>query len=341
MGLLETTKTPNSSIIELIDKTYLGSRGAQYKLLDAPNRIHHLDHPQFYFIRRHEKVLGNITFCNRNKSGVSENYIRYFAFDQSVQAGKPGQNQLKKKPNRFKSLFKDLFERDAFDIAENFCYYAFVDQKNWKSMEMGTQFGFQSIGFFETRSFSRLKPKKRLSIRKLDNWEQKKYLDLLSNQYKNYNFFHPVNIDKGEVYGYFENEELICAACFYPTSWKIKSLPGKKGKYKIQMISRLPLLNRFFPDQKLNFLGLEGLFCKNPERINQFLESVLELRSKNVIMIWSDVKCEVMQQITPFMKYGPLARLSKQELAHIIVKHNLNTDIYSSKPSYISAYDIS
>lgn len=333
-----TTCTP--SVLKLITNTYLGSKGAQYKLLNAEERAKNLDNPLFVFIERSEKALGNITFCNRINSDTSENYIRYFAFQEAYRAKK--QAKTKQKTSYLKQAFQDIYKQDVFGKNEAFTYYAFVDQQNFKSLNMGNAFQFEQIGDFKTSIFSRLNPKSKLEIRKLNNTELLTYHQKLKDNYAEYYFFHPVNISKGTVYGYFENESLSLACTVHPTSWEILSLPGKYGKAKLKLLQKVPVLKKFFLNNKLEFLGIEGFVVDKPELINSFLESILDCSNKKIAMWWADTKCEKNKALETVLKKGILARVSQQENSKIIVKTNTNeTSVMKSKPTYISAYDVS
>ena len=88
-------------IITLLESVVLGTDGAHYRHLDTRERVQEADNPLFLSMERHEKVLGNVTFCKRDKNW----YIRYFAFDGAHQAqGKKkssSQGLLKRELNAF------------------------------------------------------------------------------------------------------------------------------------------------------------------------------------------------------------------------------------------------
>ncbi len=338
---IKSSEHVNDQILHLIESTFLGSRGARYKLLNSGERARKLDRPKCFYLERNEKVLGTITFCNRTHSSVSENYIRYFAFDPSLRAGKNEKFNTKPKNNLIRKQFGELLNQDVFHLNEKYCYYAFVDNQNYKSMQMAETFDFLKIGEFQTISFSRRKPKIRIKIEKLSGPLLNRYHQQLKEVYQNHNFFHPVNISKGDVYGIVENDEILIAATFHKTKWEIMSLPGKKGELKINILSKTPILKSFFRHKEFHFLGVEGILPNHPELVNKFFESVLNQLNLNVIMIWSDTKCPIIKTVEPNIKRGILSRFSKQENANIIVKHNLDPELLEKKPSYISSYDIS
>ena len=57
---------PTEAVIKLLESTTLGTNGAMYRHLDTRDRIKQADNPLFLSLERNEKVIGNITFCNRN-----------------------------------------------------------------------------------------------------------------------------------------------------------------------------------------------------------------------------------------------------------------------------------
>lgn len=338
---IKITDKINPQILGLIENTFLGSRGARYRLLNTKKRAAELDHPKFLYIERNNKAIGNITLCNRITLDISENYIRYFAFDKRFRSNKDQQRKRNPEQSILKRFFSSVMDRDVFEINSNYCYYAFVDDHNFKSMNMADQFRFQKIGSFRTTSFSRSKPKSRLAIRELTQSELEEYSKKLESTYNSYNFYHPTNIEKGKVFGYFQEENMIMAATFHPTKWSIQAMPGKNGELKIALLSKMPILKSFFKNKELHFLGIEGIVTEKYELSNAFFESVLFEMNYKCAMIWSDISCIIFKKLEQNLRKGILARFSKQEDANIIVKHNMESSRYLNNPTYISSYDIS
>ena len=96
-------------ILALLESVTLGTDGAHYRHLDTRERIFESDNPLFLSMERHTKVLGNVTFCRREKNW----YIRYFAFDGAMQA------QGKKKSSSNGLLKREL--NAFFDRQLNTC----------------------------------------------------------------------------------------------------------------------------------------------------------------------------------------------------------------------------
>lgn len=327
-------------IEKLITSTYLGANGARYQLQNSSQRLGELDHPLFLYMIRNNKVLGNITFCNRQNEFISENYIRYFAFDQKVQSNTKS-DQQKKNGGIRKLLFQNL-DRDIFNRNEKYIYYAHIDHENFKSLQMGSQFGFEEIGEFNTHLFSRFFPKHKLKIRELNQKELNSYINLLEKQYQHHNFCHLVNIPKGKTFGYFENQKLVNACTIHETSWKFKSLPGSRGKFKLKLMQTLPFTSKFFKKKEYRFLGIEGWYIQKPELINDFLESLLAQKKNHIAMWWADTNCPINNSFNEIIKYGFLNKISKNIGSKTLVKTNLkNVESYRNKPSYISSYDLS
>ena len=97
------------ALLELLNNTTLGTNGAKYRHLDTTSRILEADNPLFLSMERNDKVIGNVTFCQRDKFW----YIRYFAFHSFAQAGikkkdaDKGNSFLKRELNQ---LFDEVFE---------------------------------------------------------------------------------------------------------------------------------------------------------------------------------------------------------------------------------------
>jgi hypothetical protein len=338
--LIKKSSVASSPVVDLISDTFLGSRGAQYKLLNTKDRVQNLDNPLFISLERNQTAYGNITICNRVKKNISENYIRYFAFQTRFQSQK--EQKTSSKSGNLKKQFASFLNEDVFNKNQSYCYYAFVDQQNYRSIGMGATFGFENIGQFSTTTFSRRKPKKRIKIEEFTGKKKENYFKELEKIYSEYNFYYPVNIEKGRVFGIVEEREIIMACTVHSTNWEVKSLPGKNGKQKIKLLQKTPLLNSFFKNGILRFEGMEGLIVKKPELVNKFLETVLYETNSKTIIWWSDIECPIFLKMKSSLKKGLLARFSKQENALIIAKHNnKNIQNFKKNPTYISAFDVS
>ncbi len=119
-----------TGILDLLNRTVLGTNGAKYKHLDTSNRIYEADNPLFLSIERHEKTLGNVTFCRRGKHW----YIRYFAFHSLAQAGgvkkseDKGNSFLKRELNQF---FAQLFWTSLPSQQTNL-----LEQRHWDYLQV-------------------------------------------------------------------------------------------------------------------------------------------------------------------------------------------------------------
>jgi hypothetical protein len=83
----------SEDLIELLEKTELGTNGARYVHLDTRNRIKEADHPISYSLVRNQNIIANITFCRRDVGY----YLRYFAFSSAFQ--NKSAKKVKKKIN--------------------------------------------------------------------------------------------------------------------------------------------------------------------------------------------------------------------------------------------------
>jgi len=149
-------KEATKSLLELLEKTPLGTNGAIYWHLNTKEIINELDEAVFISLERHKKCICNITFCNRS----GHQYIRYFVFDQVFQTTKKAQ---KSSSNRnFKLKVAKMFENELNSTSQSF--YAYIEPKNDRSHWMRENFGFVKAGQIQTQTFSRLWAKKSLRV---------------------------------------------------------------------------------------------------------------------------------------------------------------------------------
>jgi hypothetical protein len=65
-SIFKIRKEATPALLELLNNTILGTNGAKYRHLDTTSRILEADNPLFLSLERRDKVIGNVTFCQRD-----------------------------------------------------------------------------------------------------------------------------------------------------------------------------------------------------------------------------------------------------------------------------------
>ena len=350
--IVKRSSIPPESVIELLKNTVIGTNGSLYQLMDTEQKIHQLNHPHFLYIERNGKAIGNVTICERpivlNQNKVDSLYLRYFAFDTVFQAGEQN-HKVNRTSSGFQTYLSRLFDTSNMDPVnpkhQKSIYWAFIDPQNSRSFQVNERFGFQSIGKFQTTAFSRVNPKKKVTVSKIKENEKGETLELIKDFYADFNFFSDVHLfDNDDFYILKKGEEIIAGIQANPVHWKIKSLPGASGKFLVKYAHRIPRLKNIINPVNHQFLATEGLFWKVgfEDHVSDLLEGVLHLTQKNSLLIWTDLNNKMLDNLT--IKWGFIQKTKKNNSIDIVAKFNgfeaAEISEISQKKKYLSGFDM-
>lgn len=332
-SLLHIRDYPTPAIIELLESVTLGTNGAHYRHLDTKLRITEADNPLFLSIERNERVLGNITFCQRDKNW----YIRYFAFDSRFQSGG---NKKSSGNNLIKNEIEAFFQ-DALDKHEAESFYAYIDPHNVKSLWMAENFGFKTIGRIATQSFSRVKPKYSNRIYKISDWNEVK--EIVQSNFSDYQYYFEAQSSKAPFYVLKdENNEIIACAKINLATWEIKRLPGKLGGVLTKIIPFIPRLNKIIRPKNHSFVVPDVVWVKNNESkiLEELFEGILFQEKRNLILWWIDESDKLYKVIQPKTKWGILHKIIGVSFAHVVQRRNIEIEnSNTNQPIFTSGFD--
>lgn len=339
------TEEPTKEVVELLQRTQLGTNGAQYRHLDTEKRVTELVNPLFLFIQRHDKVLGNITFCRRlMPNGKTTFYIRYFAFDAKWSSS--GKRSNKSSENSILRKGLDIFFSDAFAGncgAKPDLFYAYIEPRNARSLWMAESFDFKVLAEINTFSFSRFFPRESTAVRQLNEQEVVEYGQMLNQTYGEHSLYFPHHTIKDKpIYGYFENGKMTAACKVHIVNWEIIRLPGKTGAVLAKVIPFIPLLNRLIRPKSHRFAVIEGLVASkaNQSHITALFESILADTQTNLMLFWYDSKDEYINQLISTQNRGFSKYLVRNQGVKLVYKHEVNHENNMTPPFYVSGFDL-
>ncbi len=331
-SLLHTRETATTAITELLESVTLGTNGAHYRHLDTRTRISEADHPLFLTIERNEQLLGNVTFCRRDKNW----YIRYFAFDNRFQSS----GTKKSSGNSLIKCEIESFFQETLDQQEVESFYAYIDPNNVKSLWMSENFGFKTIGRIATQSFSRVKPKNSSRIEKLPDWNEVK--DIVLSNFGDHRYYFDAQTSKPPFYVLKDNNEIIAFAKVNIATWEIKRLPGKFGGMLTKLIPFIPHLNKIIRPKNHAFVVPEAVWVKNNDAnlLEELFEGILFEEKRNLLLWWVDEKDGLYKIIQPKTDWGILHKLIGVSFAHVVQRGNSQQKkSINNKPVYTSGFD--
>lgn len=289
-------------IISLLESVTVGTDGAHYRHLDTRERMQEADSPLFLSMERHAKVLGSVTFCQREKNW----YIRYFAFDSGFQA------QGKKKSSSQGLLKKELnaFFEHQLKTGEVESFYAYIDPRNVKSLWMSENFQFETVGRIATQTYSSVKKPKEGRVQ-LDAIPTVIPSEVVTN-FESQRYFFNAQLKKENHFSIRDKKgDLLAFAKTTSANWEIKRLPGKFGGVLVNILPYIPFLNRLIQPKNHSFIVPEAVFIKNndPEMLTELFNGILAHLNERVIIWWVDEQDQLYKSIQSKVNWGLLNKI--------------------------------
>ncbi|GAB5417542.1 MAG: hypothetical protein Crog4KO_08140 [Crocinitomicaceae bacterium] len=324
------------AIIQLLESVTLGTNGAHYRHLDTRERIHTADNPLHLSMERNERVIGNVTFCKREKTW----YVRYFAFDKLLQ----GTGKVKSKSSgglkgELQQFFDGVISKEQ-PFGEVNSFYAYIDPNNEKSLWMGENFGFERKADIATQTFSRSKLTNGTSVEKTSDWEE--VAPVIRKEFSGSPFYFEHHVKSGPYYILRGQDGEIVACCkSTAATWAIERLPGKLGGILPRAIPFIPRLRKIIQPKRHHFLVPEAVYVKNhdPKLLQELFEGMLSLEKRHLIIWWVDETSPMYQAAKTEVKWGLLHCLVGVNRAHLVVKQNNAFTFDNSTPVYTCGFD--
>ena len=326
--------------IDFLDSISWGSDGAVYEHKNTPEHFKYITNPYLVFITEEEKIIGTAVFCNPQVTVAGKTfnyyYTRYFASSPLIR----GKGVIKRLAIEVMSSIREG-ER------EKTIFVGFVEKGNKSSYKVAESAGYHNIGTIKTTGFSRFFPKKSKKIRSvIAEPEKQEVLALLKDQYSqhalvqfDYLFMHD------NYYVIKENNEIVAGCQFHKAHWVINKMPGFMGKIILNVVPRIPLLNRLFNPKKFMFLAFEGI-CFKPgkeKQLHELFEGLLAQEKLKSALLWMDEKCPWRQALTRYGRLGLINKFVKDSDVYIMASYQNMTlqeiNATENSPLFASGFD--
>ncbi len=328
------------SLIELLNRTTIGTNGACYKHLDTEIRIKDADNPLFVSLERDEKVQGNITFCKRGQRW----YVRYFAFSNQKQASK-NVNRGQISNSVLKAQMADFFDEvlDGKHGEAPEAFYAYIDVNNERSKWMSEQFGFRTEAQVMTQTFSRTKFKSNTQVVELTNQVEIDFC--LEKVEKKHSYFVKQHAKKEPFYVIKdESGEIIAFAKVTRANWIIKRLPGLLGGFFTKLLPFTPGIRKIIKPKDHRFLVPESVWVKDnsPQVLNALFEGILSIEKRNMLLWWVDRREPLWRESRNYVNWGIVHKMTPQTIVDVVVlrKNPLKLDELRQRPIFVAGWDL-
>jgi len=349
---LNISHTPPPELIELLANTVYGSNeGTRYQHTGVSEKLARLNNPTFITIIKHNRLIGAVTFCQRNfeTSGadIKGLYVRYFSFFEAFRS-----KTASKKPGRangpIKQKVRAMMERGLDEQTNNKAvFYAYVELENERSRKICNDFGFSPVRKLSTLLFSRFFPKKRPDVFRVSEDEKPAVRQLLQGFYTNYNMYKSDRLFTNDNYFVIKDgEDIVAGVQATPVRWIIRAMPGLSGKIIMNILPLLPFLSRLFNPKKHRFLACDQVFYKKgyEHLLDGLFESVCAITGHYSAIFWADSRSPLYQGLSTHCKLGIMNKLKKDIPGDIVVNYNnipkQEQEMFSQKPAYICSFDL-
>ncbi|MGL1889135.1 MAG: hypothetical protein OCD76_21660 [Reichenbachiella sp.] len=348
MKLLNLSNKPSESLLTLLDRNIIGTPGESilYQQKDTRNKIDLIQKPHFLNLERNNQVIATACFCERKPIHEDHTtlYVRYFTFLDHFRSSNKVSNSHNTKNSILRKEVLDFLNGRHLPQELLGYFYAFVDPKNIRSLLLCYELGFKQTGSFTSFMFGRLFPKPLIDFQLANKHDQVEIRKLLSDTYQNHNAYSEENLFVNDYYLVRDiNGTVIAGVQSNPVHWVVKSLAGKHGIYLLNLINKLPILNRLIR-KDYRFLALDFNYCKSghEQELESLIESILHYKKLYSALIVVDQKSPY-HTIFDLMNKGIIHRIKKPTVIHTICKtfglgeKSLKT--IENRPTFISSYD--
>ena len=331
-------KVADPSAVDLLKRTVYGTNGVQYQHSGQEQKINQLQNPLFFHLF-HDNTLAGIYCLDERKINISAEvavsgfYGRYLSVAGNYQGKGYGR----------------LVKVEAVRYVENHLntpciFYAYIEEKNTRSLRISASEGFTSIATLKTFVFRRYSPKIDFRFTRLAGLEKTALITRLKHYYRNHVFTTFTKIGYQDNYFVLkENNEIIAGVQANPVCWNFSSMPGNVGWLMMHIFPLFSVTRRFFNPKQYQFVALEGIYFKEgyEDGFAVLLESVLAHFGYHSALLQIDINDPLNTLLTDPKAMGRLSGFQKNINTHVMVKTMPPEKAITihEQPIYVSSFD--
>jgi hypothetical protein len=327
-------------IITFFEQTNWGSAGAVYERKNSSELVGLLKKPYLFAVQRGEEIVGTAVFCHAAPwvAGIAFNcyIIRYFAASDVIR----GKKLMKYYGGKVMEVVRE-------EEKEKTIYVGCVEKGNARSYKVVANAGYESIGLLKVSAFSRFFPKAYNTIRQVTTEEERQQVrNLLNRFYASHVLVHFDYLFLKDNYHVILDQGEIVAGCqLHRVHWAINKMPGFMGKIIMNVLPKVPLINKLFNPKRFEFLAFEGIYFKAgyEEKLLNLFEGLLHQEKMHTALFWMGENCPYRALIQQHGKLGLMQHFVKDSGVYIMTSYrNMSDDEITSLksgPLYASAFD--
>ena len=367
-GFSIALRSYDEEIRDFLDTVLLGSPGGiQYRVHRETSMNERHENVHFLCLSRNDKLLGVVGLVNRvdirEKTWL---YIRYLHIKRTLVPDKINRNALlnrnavTRKKSRYQRI--SLLEEKLLEHLEEFSRrlattntllaYAFVEDKNDRSMKLCNRFDFNKAQEIQTLLFHRFNPASYSQIRLLTDEELQGMDHELRHFYDSYTAYHTEGISQqGYFLGYWMNGEWVAITRIMRHHWDIERLPERFSFLHKWKLDRWPYVRKVIPGQAFHFLTADYFWFKQgSERyLEKIMEHALAKEEVHTVMLWLSKESPHSQVLRTSISWGFLNKLGHSGSVSLVMREfkgnreeKQEIEVLKTKigPTFINAHDM-
>jgi len=362
---VEVESSPNDELLEHMHSTVMGQPGGfRYQHTNLVDRINSPGENYFMYLRKGEKMIGSVGFCGKPSETEGISYdswlIRYFSIKAPLRAvpKKRKEQEDQKEENKRSSVLVRFIEpvladpsqlrESAQEPGQPAIIYGVVEQKNLRSINIGTQLGLETVGQLAGFSFSRLRPERSDRVEQLSMEEQGTMLTILKEYYRDYTLFFSDPLFKNDDYYVIkESGRVVAGIQIYHVTWRIVDFGNGMANWVVRLLTKIPWFKKRFDMEQLKLLAFDGIYCEEGFEIAlyELMEGVLERTGIYLAMLMMDMDSDIYRVFKEGKKLGILNKILGSFYGDIRARFiNMPDEVrqyFLKHPTYIPTYDSS
>lgn len=351
----------DEEISALLGKIVLGSEGGlRYSVRNITERMKYYGKDlSFIALYKRNNLAGAIGLCNRKTTSGGKEYdstfLRYLAVRSSFQVARVADHRRQKMAHA-----EDSFKQQIFSMFSNpsglpggredpsapHIVYACVEGENERSKNFVRQAGYKHIRSLRTVAFSRFKPERKAFVTRLTPEEEPLMAELLTEQYRNYSFFHgQFSFLNHRYYVMRKDNKIVAGVSALPTTFRIIDFPGIQGWILLKVLPYLPFFKRLFQPGEFRFIILDSIYCfeGHDHLLADLFESVCAEEGHYSAITWVDEESGFFRSFKTEKRMGVLNKILKTSKGFVYASFsNISPEEqkkFHELPTYISGVD--
>jgi hypothetical protein len=310
--VIDVERGYSQPFVELLERTIWGTRGLRYRGFGFDHSLDRI--PDFRTIRLwvEGQMVGAYGLSFKTVYIGQTSLQAYHRMFLAIEGGHRGRGLGRLLAEHTRRHF-------LLEAKEPVVLYGYIEDTNSRSLSISHKVGYRSIGTFTSTLFSRLRPRDRPDVSKLDDVPGMRAL--LMDQYRDHALvdLHD-SLLPDEYWVLTRHGDVIAGVQASPRKWSLDALPGLSGWLLLRSLPRVPVLRRLLRNRHFDYCSMANLYVKEGHEADFFIlcEAVLARLNQVAAMAFGDNTCPVFNRLKGAGSFGALASMGLESQVHVM-----------------------